>query len=339
MAMKTNKSPKLKFCALDGILQGLAEPLAAPVLTSGDCEKALSEANLLADRAYSENDQAAVDLAERLLYLVHATTNFSPPISCVGGIVWPVLMRAKLRAELGGFRVPENITTKTFVEHFSKAVRQADDDNSVVTEIGNAKDRANMVRYVKNYLCCTGGFTHQLFSLTKHSSGKLRKVLVDNIGDEFTDGKEHRDLRYIWPRQLGLEVVPADIVRDPEFLTEAFSVQNFRTGLSLLPKSLAGVGMFYSVEALFPNLAGRLRKALMQVGLEEKYLEHLILHETADVEHLESGLKVICATIKDDKELHEVLAGALVHLKLRHKMMTAIRGLVGLSKGNRKKSA
>jgi pyrroloquinoline quinone (PQQ) biosynthesis protein C len=243
------------------------------------------------------------------------------------------LMRAKLQADMKSAPT-SGISVKEFMEGFRAAVTQAETDSNLVEEIGNAKDRENMVRYVKNYLAMTGGFTHQLFSIAKVATGRLKSVLIHNIGDEYTDGKEHRELRYVWPRQLGVEIVPTEAVLDPEYLTETFSVQNFRTGVSLLPNPLIGTGMFYSLEGLFPDLATRLGIALKQIGIEEKYLEHLKIHETADVEHINDGLEAICETVKEGQQLQQVLNGAVLHVEMRHKMMEAVRRLIGYPSGN-----
>lgn len=323
--MSTGSTPKYKYCSFDVVTAGILNPLSGKTLNAEESKQVETEAHDLATHAYTKGSEQHKALAERLMYLIHSATSFSPPLDEVSGRVWRILMKAKLEHELKAVNF-EFVTPDQVRAEFQKASEQAEKfDHTLVEEIGNSGDIEKMRRYVKNYLSSTGGFTHQLFAITKTSTGKIKRVLVDNLEDEFSNGQEHRALRYLWPKQLGIEIVAPQAVRDPHYITESFSVQNFRTLTSILPNPLLGIGMFFSVEALFAGLCLKLRPALIKLGVEEKYLDHLVIHSEADVDHFDEGLSVICETFKDGRELAQILTGAVVQMKLRHQMFAALR--------------
>ncbi len=323
--MHKNSNTQFQYCSLDVVAKGILDPLSAKTLSSDEAQKIQAESHHLAFCAFEKGMEEHRALAERLLYLIHATTAFSPPLDEVSGHIWRILMKAKLNHELKAVNM-EFVTPEQFRAAFQKASDEAElYDHTLVEEIGNLGDIEKMRRYVKNYLSSTGGFTHQLFAITKTSTGKLKRVLVNNLEDEFSQGKEHRAMRYLWPRQLGVEIVAHEAVRDPHYLTESFSVQNFRTLASLLPNPLLGTGMFFSVEALFAGLCLKLRPALVKLGVDEKHLEHLDIHSEADVDHFDEGVSAICETVTDGRDLAQVLTGAVVQMQLRHQMFTALR--------------
>jgi hypothetical protein len=321
---------KYQYCNFDAALSSIIDPLESPDFSAQEISHIEEEAKDLAHQAYGRQDAASLAHAERMLYLIHSKTAFSPPLDSLSGRIWPVLARAKLLHELTRLEPKQEVSAEFLVKEFTRAVARADEeDNSLIDEIALSGELKNIKKYVKNYLASTGGFTHQLFALTKTSMGPLKRVLVNNLADEFEDNKEHRELRYLWPRQLGIEIIPEEAVHDPDYLTESFSLQNFRTLTSLLPQPHLGLGMFFSVEAVFPGICKRLRPALIQFGVEERYLDHLVIHESVDGDHLEEGLNAIRETIKSERELALVLAGALGQIRSRHLMFSAVRKSFG----------
>jgi pyrroloquinoline quinone (PQQ) biosynthesis protein C len=296
-----------------------------------DAGRVSREARELAHKAFAGTDPVAAARSERLLYVIHAASAFAPPLHPIASVIWSTLMHEKMRS-LGLDRAgPELATHRDLVDALDEAFQRADrEDNSFIDEIADRTDDLGLVIYTKNWFSSTHGFTTQLVSLIQRCHGKahlypLFKALLENLYEEF-ENEPHPQMRARWPQRLGIDYSPDSAIEDPQQTTEAFALQNVRTGLALLPDPTYAAGSFLSIEAVFSGICRRIYPVLKKRGIEDHAMQSFILHAEGDVEHTSELLTAIERSELTPRDRSAILRGALAQLNARHEMFEAKRG-------------
>ncbi len=313
-----------EFCDEEKLRQLLEDPLGHAEPTAEQFGFAFCEAETLAARAYLDKDPAAFRLAERLLHVVHALNSFAPPVEGIPGVIWGVLMRKKLATclDVNGRTGP--IDAREMMVKLDAAVARAEwEDHPLLDEVVQSDNLNGLAIYTKNWFASTNGFNHQMIALAQHAPAKVQAAVLKNLGDEY-QGTPHHMLRERWLNRLSLKYDPADILRDPDYLIEALSLQNFRTGITHVSNACFALGSFYSVEANFPGVCRRLL-TLRSRGFDDASLELFSLHVETDEDHAQEWLDNLSRAELSPRECGFVVDGAICQLRLRHDMFEALR--------------
>src|SRR4051794_24526578 len=124
--MHTEKS-EFKWCTFATVNQRTQDPFKLSKPSALDLAQVEEEAAALAQRAYVRGEPQARHLAERLLYLIHSITAFSPPVDPIVGRIWLSLAKPKLDYDLQARNPPSSIDADYMVREFQAAVQRADE--------------------------------------------------------------------------------------------------------------------------------------------------------------------------------------------------------------------
>lgn len=322
---------KYQYCEPERI-RALCVPEPLGAAPTEEVAGAAREAGDLARRAYVERDAASIARAERLLYILHANSAFAAPMNPVPAAVWSPLMSQKMRSlELD--KGPPLAGHQDLVSALKALTERVDrEDNSYIDDIADRTDDLGLVLYTKNWYSSTHGFTTQLVSLIQRAHGKPRlyplfKALVENLYEEF-ETVAHPQMRSRWPQRLGIEYSPETAIDDPQQSTEAFSVQNTRTGIQALLEPTYGIGCFFSIEAVFSGICRRIVPVLRKRGIEDHAMQSFLTHMEGDEVHTQELLDAMAACDLSPVDRAGILAGATAQLDARHHMFDAMRRML-----------
>lgn len=302
-------------------------PLGLQVEDPKRLNEVFLEAKLLGDRAYLKGEPRAFASAERMLYLIHVLTGFSEPLQPGPAAAWGALMRAKLSAalSLGSHPQPGEIGFLELKKELEKLVQEAEEqDHSFIDEISAKGDLKGLVLYAKNWIVTAYGFVEQLAGLFQHCQGRFRRVVQENIADEFRD-TPHPELRERFLKRIGVHYDPIAALEDPDYLVEAMSVLNFRTGVTKMSNPYYALGSFYSVEAVFSLVSHKLTQGLPGFGLEKESYEMFTLHATVDKDHAADWVAGLNDPSVTGRDRALVLIGAKAQMHIRHRLFSAMR--------------
>lgn len=313
--------------ALD--LTFLRSSMRRPWWEPGDREAvaALAEASAaLAGRAYRDDDREAREQAETAIYYLNLDSRFAPPVRAAAAVVWTTLMQAKLarlRDELG----PEaagDLTDADMRAALESAVATWGAYNHPVLDQLERGDRDAYRVWAKNWFGSCYGFSQQLASLVQRTAGEVKKIVLENLNDEFDDAATHDDLRGRFYGSLGLAHSPEEAVHDPDWVLESTELLNLRTGLCNLESSLWALGCFFTVEANWPPECRRHHAMNKAEGLDDHTLEYWTTHAFADEHHSAEWLEAVSSRCESASERAAVVEGAVIQLRLRWRMYDAI---------------
>jgi pyrroloquinoline quinone (PQQ) biosynthesis protein C len=287
----------------------------------------LLEARQLANAAYSKEDRKSFEESEKILYLINTSNCFGKPLQDTPSLVYGTLLRAKLSSVLKS--AEQNIPLKLNFEEMKKAlenlVNEADQkDHTLIDEIGNSESWKGLLLYSKNWVVTAYGFLEQLALLLQHCQGDARHIVQENIADEF-EGTPHPILRNRFLQRIGIQYHPIRALEDEDYLVEAMSVLNFRTGISSLNDPYYALGSFYTVEAVFCLISGRLKKILPKFKIQEEAYEMFHLHSTVDQDHAIQWMQGIEGPHITPQQRSRVVVGATAQMKIRHQLFEAMR--------------
>jgi hypothetical protein len=323
---------------------GLSVPLRGRDISSGlkggvhaspaEIASAALDAEELSEDAFVRGEPRARSEAERLLYAIHVDSAFAPPIQGELGVVWSTLIGAKLRACLDPSAVPRELDASELERWLLALVRHTDRrDHELFERIGAEDDERGLVVYTKNWYASTHGFTTQLISILQRANGNagLKPVflsLLENLREEFCD-EAHPELRARWPRRLGVEYSARGAMTDDDCVTEAFGLQNYRTGVANLSDPLLAIGSFFTIEAVFSGVCRRLYPTLVRRGFDADSIATFALHADGDETHAQEMLAAFRQCDLDGRARARVLLGALAQLRARAQMFDAMRQKLG----------
>ena len=318
-------------------IESIQREMSLPFLASEDLGGeplliSLREAVELAEDAYLRKDTEALERAERLLYWIHTANSFGQPLLATPQLVWGILMRAKLKTALRETSkgIPAELSAEELRDALlAETVRAERRDHSFIDAIAARGRLEDLVLYSKNWMVTAHGFIEQLASLLPHCSAAQRRIVQENISDEF-QGTPHPELRERYLRRIGVDYSPLAALEDPHYLTEAMSILNYRTGVTTLSDPFYALGSFYSVESVFCLISEKLVRALPRFGLNELDYEMFKLHSTVDEGHAEEWLGAIELPGITPVNRAEVLTGARAQMNLRHRLFDAMRARCSL---------
>lgn len=282
------------------------------------------EVRSLAARAYIDDDRAARAVAESLLYFLNIDNCFAPPLAPAAAFAWTTLVRAKLGALRTKFGGCEPVSVAEMRRRLEAAVAKWGAYNHpVLTELARG-DLAAYRIWAKNWFGSCVGFSSQLAALVQRTTGEAKKVVLENLADEFDDKVTHDVLRTRFYESLGLAFDASTALDDPDRVLEATELLNARTALAYLRDALPALGCFYGVEANWPPEC-RLHLEINRArGQSEHTLEYWTGHATADDHHSAEWLAVLEATCKTEQQCAAAVDGAVIQLRLRWQMYDAI---------------
>ncbi len=288
---------------------------------------AAEEVGTLARRAYIDGDVAARSSAEELLYFINIDNCFAPPLHPIAATVWTTLMRAKLASLRKQFGGCEPIGVPEMSRRLKDAVAKWGAYNHPL--LGTLRDRVDDLPayriWAKNWYGSCVGFSAQLAALVQRTKGDAKKVVLENLSDEFDHKVTHDTLRIRYYRSLGLEFHVEDALRDPDRVLEATELLNARTGLAFLSDPTWALGCFYGVEANWPPECRLHLDINRRRGLDDHTLEYWTGHATADDHHSAEWLAVLEAMCTTERECAAAVDGAVIQLRLRWQMYDAIQ--------------
>jgi pyrroloquinoline quinone (PQQ) biosynthesis protein C len=321
----------MRVCTIEALLGELSRPLEESVPAAAEILRGVEEAALLARAAYQEKNADAIATAERLLYMIHTQSAFAPPNMPIAATCWSILMGAKMKSCLSLLELPTEVGPDEMVERLDDAVKQVESrDHSFLDLITRQEPLRGLILYTKNWYASTHGFTNQLISMMRNCHGKpefkvVQAAALENLEEEYEPEAPHIELRARWPRRLGLEYSPSAAITDADQVLEAFSLQNFRTGVSNLSDPTYVLGSFYTVEAAFPGVCSRMYEGLSKRGFDDHSLALFKSHAGTDSEHAEEWLRAIRDSPLSPQQRARVLRGGLTQIELRRQMFVAMR--------------
>jgi pyrroloquinoline quinone (PQQ) biosynthesis protein C len=304
----------------------LADPWGASEAAPATLVSAAKEADELARRAYDSDDVTARRHAEELLYFINIDNCFAPPLHGVASVVWTTLMRVKLASLRRRFGGCEPIDVAEMGSRLKAAVQQWGAYNHpLVASLRQASDDLHAYRiWAKNWYGSCVGFSAQLAALVQRTSGHAKKVVLENLSDEFDDKVTHDEIRVRFYESLGMRFVAAEALGDPDRVLEATELLNARTGLSFLRDPLWALGCFYGVEANWPPEC-RLHLEINRArGADDHTLAYWIDHAFADDHHSAEWLAALEGMCRSPHECAAAVDGAVMQLRLRWQMYDAI---------------
>lgn len=280
----------------------------------------------LARRAYLDNDREARAEAETAIYFLNLDSCFAPPLRPAAAVVWTTLMQAKLarlRDELAPASSSE-MTDGDMRAALEAAVAEWGAFNHPVLGELERSDRDPYRVWAKNWFGSCYGFSQQLASLVQRTGGEVKKIVLENLNDEFDDAVTHDTLRVRFYKSLGLSHSPEEAVYDPDWVLESTELLNLRTGLCNLDSPLWALGCFYTVEANWPPECRRHHAMNKACGLDDHTLEYWTTHAFADEHHSSEWLTAVSGLCSSGAERAAVVDGAVIQLRLRWRMYDAI---------------
>ena len=285
--------------------------------------EAMSEIEKLAKAAYREDKSQSFECAERLLHLIHTQSSFSIPFHPLLSRIWNELMAAKISSCLIKFGGTGPIGPEQMQTELKELLDLAEaQDHPVLDRLVDASSEEGLRVYTKNWFASTFGFNHQMIALAQRAPEDVRQAVLKNLSDEYT-GTPHHELRERWLKRIGLSYEPAMILKDRDYLIEAVSLQNFRTGICQLGHAAFALGSFYSIEAIFPGVCRRLLR-LRPKGFDDGSLELFSNHVETDEDHAREWLENITLASLTPKERGFVVDGAKCQMKLRSAMFSKL---------------
>lgn len=332
----------MRVCTIETLLGELSrplDPLGESTPTEEEILRGAQEATQLARAAYREGREGqegqegnadALATAERLLYMIHTQSAFAAPSTPLAATCWSILMGAKVKSCLSLLDLPAEVGPDEMVERLDDAVKQVESrDHSFLDVITRQEALRGLIIYTKNWYASTHGFTNQLISMMRHCHGKpefkaVQAAALENLEEEYDPAAPHIELRARWPRRLGLEYSPSAAITDTDQVLEAFSLQNFRTGVSNLSDPTYVLGSFYTVEAAFPGVCRRMYEGLRK-RFDDDSLALFKSHAGTDSEHAEEWLHAVRESPLSPQQRARVLRGGLTQIELRRRMFVAMR--------------
>ena len=313
-----------KLIHLDSIVESLRNPWGEPDPGLEAVSKAAAEAYELSNRAYGSDDAEAWEQAERLLYFINSGHAFANPVHAIGSVVWTTLMRAKLRHARTLFGGCEPVDTAEMTRRLEQAVAAYGAYNHpVLAKLKNG----NLDHYqiwAKNWYGSCYGFSHQLASLVQRTHGEAKRVVLENLSDEFDHKVTHDEMRLRFYESIGLRFEPDAALDEADRTAEATSLLNLRTGLCSISDPYPALGCFYTVEANWPPEC-RLHIDLNRArGLDDHTLQYWTEHGLADESHSADWLRVVQASCRSDEQRAGVVDGGVIQLRVRWAMYDAI---------------
>lgn len=293
-----------------------------------------AELRALASRAYDEGHVASRTTAEHILYYINIDNCFAPPLHGRVALAWTTFMRAKLaalRRTYGGCK-PVEVGEMRDLLHRAVAKWGAYNHPLIATLRARPNDLAAYRIWAINWYGSCVGFSAQLASLVQRTSGQAKKVVLENLSDEFDDRVTHDSLRIRFYESLGLRFDAAEAIHDRDRVLEATELLNARTGLSFLRDPIWALGCFYGVEANWPPEC-RLHLEINRArGADDHTLEYWTSHATADDHHSAEWLASLETVCRTPEERAAAVDGANIQLRLRWQMYDAIaRRVAGAS--------
>jgi pyrroloquinoline quinone (PQQ) biosynthesis protein C len=282
----------------------------------------------LAKRAYLDNDREARAEAETVIYFLNLDSCFALPLRPAAAVVWTILMQAKLaqlRDEFAPASKPD-MTVADMQAALEGAVAEWGAYNHpVLGELEKSDDRDAYRVWAKNWFGSCYGFSQQLASLVQRTTGEVKKIVLENLNDEFDDAVTHDTLRVRFYKSLGLSHSPEEAVYDPDWVLESTELLNLRTGLCNLESPLWALGCFFTVEANWPPECRRHHTMNKAHGLDDHTLEYWTTHAFADEHHASEWLGAVSSLCSTGAERAAVVDGAVIQLRLRWRMYEAIQ--------------
>jgi len=313
---------------LKNLETSLLQPLPVLGFTAQSASEALEQAQQLAEAAYLEKNPDAESHAEKILYLIHSLNHFAPPLQELPAILWGTLSRAKVvdaMEKQQSIQPASREMTKSILEGL--VLEAEEKDHPILDEICSLPDPKGISIYAKNWIITAQGFINQLASLFQRSPRNLKKVVRENMEDEFK-GTEHAVLRDRFLQSVGVHYSPQEALKDPEYLSESMSVLNLRTLLTTLSNPYFAFGSFYSIEGVFYQVSRRLTQGLRKRGLPEDSFEMFTVHSEVDEDHASEWLEGIDKANLTDAERGCVVAGARAQMRTRHRHYEAMKALI-----------
>jgi len=287
------------------------------------------ELQSLADRAYTAGEVEARRQAEQLLYMINIDNCFAPPLHTLAATVWTTLMRAKLAALRRAYGGCEPIDVPEMSKRLKGAVAQWGAYNHPVIATLHDGDLGAYRIWAKNWFGSCVGFSAQLAALVQRTSGAAKKVVLENLTDEFDHRVTHDTLRIRFYESLGLRFSAAEALDDADRVLEATELLTARTGLSFLHDPVWALGCFYGVEANWPPECRLHLDINRRRGLDDHTLEYWTSHATADDHHSAEWLESLQGLCKTPHECAAAVDGAVIQLRLRWSMYDAIARRIG----------
>ena len=178
--------------------------------------------------------------------------------------------------------------------------------------------------WATNWYGSCHGFSAQLAALVQRTTGDAKKVVIENLADEFDDKVTHDVLRIRFYESLGLSFKAGEALDDPDRVLEATELVNARTGLSYLKDPLWALGCFYGVEANWPPECRIHVEINRSRGLDDHTLEYWTGHAFADDHHSAEWLAALEGMCRSDQDCAAAVDGAVIQLRLRWQMYDAI---------------
>lgn len=293
-------------------------------LSAAEAKSVLEFSHELAHDAFVLNKPEARHYAERLLYMIHVKTGFQAPVQPTLAMIWQPLMRAKMQADLQNYVDADGLSADEMGDLCVKAAEATEKlVHPLIDKCGAIKDRAPITIYTKNWYSSTHGFTHQLIALAIRADDDIKRTVFGNLAAEF-GGEPHPERRKVWPRALGIDYKPETAVVDQDQMTEAFGLQNLRTGLACLQDPTYILGSFYTIESVFIGVSVRLLKAGLALGFDDKTLYHFREHAELDPTHSLEWLQTVKISKLTPEQRVNVVNGAYSQLHQRTKMFQAM---------------
>lgn len=325
----------MKYCTNEAMQKLTTTDWSArTVPTASELAEALDESTSLAKAAFEQHTAGASDHVERLLYTIHTRTNFSPPLAPLPALCWSILTQAKLNAALSAPQVADEVSPDEMVKRLDEAVQQVEQrDHTLLDIITRAPDDKGLHVYAKNWFASTHGFTKQLFGIVKACHGvpqlgHLFDAAMENVNEECDPAAPHFEMRARFPKRLGIDYSPDVAQHDPQLVTQAFSLQNYRTAVCNLVDPTYALGSFYTIEAGFPGVCTRMYAGLKERGFDDDSIVVFKSHAGVDTEHADEWLHAIKDSPLTGRQRAQVLRGGLAQVELRHQMFVAMRRLL-----------
>ena len=314
----------------------LSDPWAQGESGQASLPAVAEELHALAHRAYDEGDEQARRETEEILYYINIDNCFAPPLHAVGSLAWTTLMRAKLAALRRQFGGCEPIDVPEMSRRLKAAVEKWGAYNHpLVGKLRQHPDDVASYRiWAKNWYGSCVGFSSQLAALVQRTTGDAKKVVLENLSDEFDHRVTHDTLRIRYYESLGLRFAAADALADPDRVLEATELLTARTGLSFLRDPLWALGCFYGVEANWPPECRIHLEINRKRGVDEHTLEYWTGHATADDHHSAEWLAALEGLCRSQTDCAAAVDGAVIQLRLRWKMYDAIARRIDSVKGS-----
>ena len=304
----------------------LADPWALEDAGQAMLGAAAEELHLLAQRAYEQADEPSRREVEEILYFINIDNCFAPPLHSIAAVAWTTLMRVKLAALRRRFGGCEPIDVAEMSRRVRAAVEQWGAFNHpLLARLRQHPDDLTAYRiWAKNWFGSCVGFSAQLAALVQRTNGQAKKIVLENLADEFDDRVTHDTLRIRYYESLGLRFAAAEALNDPDRVLEATELLNARTGLASLRDPIWALGCFYGVEANWPPECRLHLEINRSRGVDEHTLEYWTGHAEADDHHSAEWLAALEGICRSPRDCAAAVDGAVIQLRLRWSMYDAI---------------